>query len=74
MTGLAITVAADLVWLAFNLFMIRVGIDYLAVLWEFPAIMPALRINQFYPHSIVVIDDKNGCLQHMLHMLRRRCL
>lgn len=53
--GCAITVVADVIWLAFNLFMIRVGLDYLAVLWEHPAIMPALRINQLYPHSIVVI-------------------
>jgi len=53
--GRAITVVADLIWLVFNVIMIRVGIDYLVVLWQHPAIMPALRINQLYPHSIVVI-------------------
>jgi TRAP-type C4-dicarboxylate transport system permease small subunit len=45
----------DLLWLAFNLFMIRYGIEYLQVLWERPTISPTLSISRFWPETIVVI-------------------
>jgi len=53
--ALPLVVFADLVWLAFNLFMIRVGIEYLGVLRERTSTSPALDIDMFWPESIVVI-------------------
>jgi len=46
---------ADILWAFFCLFMLRVGWDYLSVLWKFPARSPSLGINQFYPQSILLI-------------------
>lgn len=45
----------DLMWLAFNIFMIRYGIEYLHLLWERPTISPSLSISRFWPETIVVI-------------------
>ncbi len=53
--ALAFVVLADLIWLAFNLFMIKVTIDYLTVLWERPSTSPSLGINMFWPECIVLI-------------------
>jgi TRAP-type C4-dicarboxylate transport system permease small subunit len=46
---------ADAFWAFFCLFMVRVSIDYLAVLWKFTSRSPSLGIDQFYPQSILVI-------------------
>lgn len=53
--GRIVIFIADLCWAAFSLLMIRVGWEYLGVLWKFPSYSPALGINQFYPQSIIVI-------------------
>jgi TRAP-type C4-dicarboxylate transport system permease small subunit len=50
-----LVVMADLVWLAFNLFMIVVGLEYLGVIWVRSSTSPGLGINMFWPESIVVI-------------------
>lgn len=46
---------ADFIWFVFNLFMIRVCIDYLTVLWERPSTSPSLGIDMIWPESIVLI-------------------
>lgn len=53
--ALPLVVLADLVWLVFNLFMIRVSIEYLGVLWERTSTSPSLGINMVWPESIVLI-------------------
>ena len=45
----------DFLWLAFNIFMIKYGIDYLKIMWEFPVISQTLSISNFWPETIVVI-------------------
>lgn len=45
----------DFMWLCFNLFMIRYGVEYLHLLWERPTISPTLLISRFWPETIVVI-------------------
>ena len=51
----AVVILADALWLAFSLFMIKISIDYLGVLWTFTSTTPRLGINEFYPQSIVFI-------------------
>ncbi len=46
---------ADFTWAIFCIFMLRVSLDYLAVMWKFPTISPSLGINQFYPQTILII-------------------
>ncbi|MGJ5620443.1 TRAP transporter small permease [Sulfitobacter sp. MF3-043] len=46
---------SDFLWAFFCVFMIKVGVDYLAVAWKFSSTSPSLGINQFYPQSILVI-------------------
>lgn len=46
---------ADISWALFSLFMIRVGWDYLSVLWRYSSHSPSLGIDQVYPQSILVI-------------------
>ena len=53
--ALPLVMLADLIWLGFNLFMVWVGLDYLAVLRERTSTSPALDINMLWPESIVVI-------------------
>lgn len=53
--ALALVVLADAVWLAFNLFMIGVSLDYLRLLWTKPSVSPSLGINMFWPETIVLI-------------------
>lgn len=53
--ALALVILADLIWLAFNLFMIAVCVDYLGVLWTRPSESPSLGINMFWPETIVLI-------------------
>lgn len=53
--ALALVLLADAVWLAFNLFMIRVSVDYLRLLWAKPSTSPSLGINMFWPETIVLI-------------------
>lgn len=53
--ALFFVVLADLIWLVFNLFMIRVSIEYLGVLWERPSTSPSLGIDMIWPESIVLI-------------------
>tara|TARA_Y100000741_G_scaffold42449_1_gene29536 strand:+ start:541 stop:1041 length:501 start_codon:yes stop_codon:yes gene_type:complete len=45
----------DFLWLAFNIFMIKYGIDYLTLMWEFPVISQTLSISNFWPETIIVI-------------------
>ena len=45
----------DFLWLAFNIFMIKYGIDYLKLMWEFPVISQTLSISNFWPETIIVI-------------------
>ena len=45
----------DFLWLAFNIFMIKYGIDYLGLMWELPVISPTLSISHFWPETIIVI-------------------
>ena len=47
--------AGDFLWLAFNIFMIKYGIDYLTLMWEFPVISQTLSISNFWPETIIVI-------------------
>ena len=53
--GRIVIVTADLLWAFFCLFMIKVSVDYLQVLWRFPSHSPSLGINQFYPQTILLI-------------------
>jgi TRAP-type C4-dicarboxylate transport system permease small subunit len=53
--GRIVIFVADLSWAFFCLFMLRVGWDYLGVMWKFPTISPSLGINQFYPQTVLVI-------------------
>jgi len=50
-----LVIVADLLWLAFNLLMIRYGLEYIEVLWTRTSISPALGIDQVWPQSIIVI-------------------
>lgn len=45
----------DFLWLAFNIFMIKYGIDYLELMWDLPTISPTLSISHFWPETIIVI-------------------
>lgn len=54
-TGRAVMIAADAVWAAFSIFMIRVNLEYLAVLWKYTSRTPSLGIDEFYPQSVLVI-------------------
>ena len=54
-TGRIVIFAADLFWAFFSLFMMRVSLDYLEVLWKFTSRSPSLGIDQFYPQSILLI-------------------
>ena len=53
--GKVVIYISDLFWAFFSLFMIKVGIDYLAVAWKFTSLSPSLGINEFYPQTILVI-------------------
>ncbi len=53
--GRYIIFIADIFWAFFCLFMLKVGYEYLTVLWKYPTISPSLGINQFYPQSILII-------------------
>ncbi len=51
--GLAIVLLADAIWLGFNIFMVIVGADYVALLIEQPMISPSLGIDQSIPHIVI---------------------
>lgn len=53
--GKVVIILADIAWAAFCVLMLRVSWEYLAVLWQFPSRSPSLRINEFYPQTILVI-------------------
>ena len=55
LTQYLIIFAGDFLWLAFNIFMIKYGIDYLKIMWKFPVISQTLSISNFWPETIVVI-------------------
>lgn len=55
LTQYLIIFAGDFLWLAFNIFMIKYGIDYLKIMWEFPVISQTLSISNFWPETIIVI-------------------
>jgi C4-dicarboxylate transporter DctQ subunit len=46
---------ADILWVFFCVFMLKVSFEYLGVLWKFTATTPSLGINEIYPQSILVI-------------------
>ncbi|MEX3014095.1 TRAP transporter small permease [Gymnodinialimonas hymeniacidonis] len=46
---------ADIAWAFFCVIMLKVSWEYLTVLWQFPSRSPSLRINEFYPQTILVI-------------------
>ncbi len=46
---------ADLVWLVFNLVMIWYSIPFLQSAYKYPNLSPDLRINLFWPQTIVLI-------------------
>ena len=52
--GRIVIFLADFLWAVFSIFMIRISLDYLSVLWRFPSHSPSLGINQFYPQSILL--------------------
>ena len=53
--ALPIVLAADAIWVAFNVLMIVYATAYLSLLVEFTNRSPALGIEQEWPHSIVLI-------------------
>jgi C4-dicarboxylate transporter DctQ subunit len=55
MAAKAVIVISDVLWAAFSIFMLWVGVDYLDVLWRFTSRTPSLGIDEFWPQSIVVI-------------------
>lgn len=55
MLAVPLIIFSDLIWLAFNAFMIVVGFEYLAVLRLRTSTSPSLGIDSLWPESIVVI-------------------
>jgi len=53
--ALPIVLAADAIWVTFNVLMIVYAIEYLDLLFQFTNRSPALGIEQEWPHSIVLI-------------------
>ena len=53
--GKVVVFLADIIWVFFSVFMVKISWEYLGVLWKYPAHSPSLGINQFYPQSILVI-------------------
>lgn len=53
--AVAVIILSDLCWMAFNIFMIWYGIEYLIVLWERVYISPSLHIDQKWPQMIVAL-------------------
>ena len=50
---ISILLLADTLWFFFNLFMVYIGIQYVELLIEQPAVSPALGINQQWPYMII---------------------
>ena len=53
--AIGVIILSDICWMAFNLFMVWYGIEYLTVLWERVYISPSLHIDQKWPQMIVAI-------------------
>jgi len=53
--AIGVIILSDLCWMAFNIFMVWYGIEYLTVLWEKVYISPSLHIDQKWPQMIVAI-------------------
>ena len=53
--GAGIIVIADLFWLAFNIMMVALGLQYLQLLWQRTFVSPALGIEQKWPHMCVML-------------------
>ena len=53
--ALPLVVLSDVIWMAFNVFMIVVSIEYLGVLWVRTSTSAVLGINMFWPECIVLI-------------------
>lgn len=53
--GRIVVYIADIFWVFFSLFMIRVSWDFLTVAWKFTSLSPSLGIDQAYPQSILPI-------------------
>ena len=53
--GTLLVILSDLCWMAFNLFMVWFGTEYLILLWEMLYISPSLHIDQKWPQMIVAI-------------------
>lgn len=46
-------IVRDILWMAFNVFMVWQGYKYIELLWEYDYISPVLHINQKWPQIIV---------------------
>lgn len=55
LVALPLVVLADVIWLFYNLFMIKTSGDYLLLLWRQPERSPSLGIDMFWPESILII-------------------
>ena len=53
--GKIVVFIADILWLAFSVFMLKISWEYLSVIWKFPETSISLSINQVYPQSILII-------------------
>lgn len=53
--SLATVLVGDLIWMAFNIFMIWQGWLYEVLMWEQTYISPSLQIDQKWPQSIIFI-------------------
>lgn len=53
--AVATVMIGDILFLFFCALMLWFGYEYLYLLWMRESRSPALRVNQFYPHSIVFI-------------------
>jgi C4-dicarboxylate transporter DctQ subunit len=53
--GAGIIVTADLLWLAFNILMVALGLQYLQLLWQRTFVSPALGIDQKWPQMCVML-------------------
>jgi C4-dicarboxylate transporter DctQ subunit len=53
--AIGVVILSDLCWMAFNVFMIWFGVEYLILLWERVYISPSLQIDQKWPQMIVAV-------------------
>ena len=51
--GLIVIIFGDCLWAGFNIFMVRYGYEYIALLWDQVYLSPALEIDQKWPQAII---------------------